>query len=275
MDEFEEGTVDSLSKPLNLEETRNKVAFAEMMYHLRMDRTEALQAAGAIAREHEQFVSKLGHDLKSPMRAIHNLSNWIAEDLGNSGNPNIRENLTLLQNRMSRLHTMLDAIIEYDACGRPMGNVEPVEPDKLIHVVFESLAPPGGFHIEVSKMPVVLIEKDRLFKIFCHLISNSILHHHDPANGKIVVTCEVNEAHFIIRVADNGPGIKPQHTGKIFELFGMMHSIEDPGTRGAGLALTKRLVQGMGQHIWMEPGGHGKGSVFCFTLERTGPQNLK
>ncbi len=266
--EFESGTVDSLSKPLNIEETRNKVAMAEIMYHLRMDRADALDAANTVTRGHDSFVAKIGHDLKSPMRAIINLANWLADDLSKDANPNVRENLSLLSNRVSRLNGMLDAILEYDTCSKPPALEEQVDLQHMVHLVFESLAPPPGFRIEANKLPSVVAEQARIYKVLHNLLSNSITHHHNPAEGMIRVSCEFADTHIVVRISDNGPGIKPQQANGIFELFGSKPGIEESAGRGAGLAISKRLLQGMGQHIWLEPESHDGGASFCFTISR-------
>ncbi len=67
-------------------------------------------------------------------------------------------------------------------------------------------------------------------------------------------------------VRDNGMGIEPRHTDKLFGLFEKLNSGMEGS--GLGLALVKRIIEAHGGTIWVESEGPGKGACFYFTLPR-------
>ena len=109
-----------------------------------------------------------------------------------------------------------------------------------------------------------MADSTQLIQIFQNLIINGIKFHSEKA-PKIHVSAEKKANEWVFSVQDNGIGIDPRCSEKIFEIFKRLHVREKyPGT-GIGLAICKKIIERAGGRIWVES-ELGKGSTFYFTL---------
>ena len=103
-----------------------------------------------------------------------------------------------------------------------------------------------------------------MIQLFQNLISNGIKFHSDDP-PKIHVSAEKKENEWLFSVQDNGIGINPQYSERIFEIFKRLHTRDKYHGTGIGLAICKRIVERHGGRIWVES-ELCKGSTFYFTL---------
>jgi chemotaxis family two-component system sensor kinase Cph1 len=121
----------------------------------------------------------------------------------------------------------------------------------------------SGATINVDTLPTVEASEHDLFRVFQNLISNAIKYRSEAALV-IHITAECAGPEWIIKVRDNGLGIAEEQRRRIFGLFRRGHHETVPGT-GIGLAVCKKIVEGLGGVIWVVT-ETGVGSTFCFTL---------
>jgi light-regulated signal transduction histidine kinase (bacteriophytochrome) len=113
-------------------------------------------------------------------------------------------------------------------------------------------------------LPTLLGDPSRVQQLFENLIGNA-LKFHGPEPLQVHVSARREGPDWIFSVRDNGIGIDPHHFEQIFQIFQRLHSKElYPGT-GIGLAICKRVVEGLQGRIWVES-EPGKGATFQFTL---------
>ncbi len=265
IDNFEIGTVDCLYKPLDLEETKTKVAIFEKLYHSERRSKLAELEIVKMAKQHEQFVYIVSHDLKAPLRAIDNLANWIIDDLSGRIEPNTIENILLLRNRVNRITDMLSGILEYSRTAAIDEAFIEIDTNKLVHAIFESIEVPQGFMFKTENLPIILAEETRIYKIFYHLISNAIIHHHQPEIGCLLIACENSSLSFVFKIKDNGPGIKLQYHEEVFDLFKTIKSKDERESTGIGLTIVRQLLEKIGGKVWIE-NSEQEGATVSFTL---------
>ena len=214
-------------------------------------------------QELDRFTYVVTHDLKAPLRGILNLSQWIAEDLGEQS-AETKQQLNLLQQRVRRMDALISGLLKYSTVGRYELPIESVDVAELLEEVIDSLSPPAEFQIiSISKLPVLQTKRLLLNQVLSNLINNSIKHH-DRDRGKILVEAKDRGTHYKFTIADDGPGIAKSQRQRIFEIFQTVHNNTSTTNTGIGLALVKKIVTEEGGRLWLED-NQNKGSKFCFT----------
>ncbi len=251
-EKYEAGTFDILYKPLDLDETRRKVNWFEKYIFLSKENEFLKKQISKLHEDFNRFTYLVTHDIKAPIRAIDNLTEWIAEDMGNELKPSVAENLNLLKNRVNRAQLLMNALTDYSRISRTNESRQPFELNKMIHTVIEQLNPPAGFRFELKGCDrIISAEKNLMQRVFTELIKNSI-QHHNQTEGEVKITMEENDTHYLFTIKDDGPGISPENEEKAFEIFQTLHSRDQIETTGVGLALVKRIQENLRQQIWID-----------------------
>jgi signal transduction histidine kinase len=222
---------------------------------------------------HFAFIAS--HDLKAPLRAIHNLTTWIEEDL--KSGKDVTDYLRLLAQRVTRMDQLTSALLEYSRIGQKHTEKELIDVANVIREVESDLKISGiKFNLTINKNSQcqgarLRANKTRMYQIFANLINNAIKHHNNKENIQIDISCSCNYHDSQMKcqfcVADNGPGIDPQFHEKIFQIFQTLKPRDEVEGAGIGLSLVKKIVEENGGKIWVES-KLGEGSKFYFYIDK-------
>ncbi|CCI16790.1 putative Histidine kinase [Microcystis aeruginosa PCC 9806] len=252
-----------------LDLTPAKEAEREMLV-LNQTLTKISQLLAKRNQELERFAYVVSHDLKAPLRAIANLSQWLEEDLEENLTEETRHNLQLLQQRVYRLKSMIEGLLDYSRIGLSSLPEETVNLTELIEEIIASLAIPPDFIIEVkSPLPTLVTQRLLLSQVFSNLISNAIKHH-DDNHGQIEIQAIDRGDYYEFSVKDDGPGIAPEYQEKIFEVFQILNSRDQTENTGIGLSIVKKILDDQEERIWVESPA-GEGATFYFTWQKNPP----
>lgn len=217
----------------------------------------------------QKFAYVASHDLKSPMRAVHQLAAWIEEELeGVSGveNTEVRKHLKQLMGRADRMQKLLDSLLTYATVGENQQELTSFESATCIREVIEFISPPEEIKIAiVGDMPRVFGEKPLFEQVISNLLSNAIKHS-DSESGQIEVSARSLGTFYEFSVKDDGPGISSMHHGRIFELFQTLKRRDEVEGSGMGLAIIKKIIERRGGSISVvsDPDVQ-RGTTFKFT----------
>lgn len=215
-------------------------------------------------QELDQFAYIVSHDLKAPLRAIANLSQWIEEDLSEQLSGDTKHQMDLLRGRVHRMEALIEGILQYSRVGRLKRSIEEVDVENLLQEILDSLAPPPTFTIAIQPgMPQLMTERLPLEQVFSNLIGNAIKHH-DRLDGQVKICVQDQGDFYEFSVADDGPGILPQYHEKVFVIFQTLLARDKMENTGIGLSLVKKIVEDKGGRVWIES-DIGKGAIFRFT----------
>ncbi len=105
----------------------------------------------------------------------------------------------------------------------------------------------------------------QLTQLFQNLLGNAVKFCRDDEPPKIHVSAKQNGTDWVFSVRDEGIGIEPQFSDRIFGVFQRLHERDKYSGSGIGLAIAAKIVGRHGGRLWVES-DPGKGSTFSFTL---------
>ena len=218
-------------------------------------------------KELEQFAYVSSHDLQEPLWMITGYLQLLQRKYRGELDEKADKYIRFAVDGAFQMQNLINDLLEFSRMTTSTREPGPANCEFILNQVLFNLKlfiKENKATVAHGSLPEVMIDFTQLVQIFQNLIINGIKFHSEEA-PKIYISAEKKASEWVFSVQDNGIGIDPQYSGKIFEIFKRLHKKEEyPGT-GIGLAICKKIVERCGGRIWVES-ELGKGSTFYFTL---------
>jgi two-component system sensor kinase FixL len=215
----------------------------------------------------QEFAHLAAHDLKTPLRGVGTLAQWLVDDYSEKFDGSGRRKVNLLVERVERINELINAILHYSTIAREKSREHPIDLNTLVKNVIVEIKPPANIKITINKtLPIVICEGALFKQVFQHLLTNAVKFMDKP-DGCVVVDYVDRNTLWEFSVSDNGPGIEQKHFERIFQLFQTLDKDSQIDSRGVGLTIVRKIVELYDGHIWLTS-ELGRGSTFLFTIPK-------
>ena len=215
-----------------------------------------------IEAELGNYADVVAHDLSEPIAGIAMLVGLLERRPEQPPPPEV---LRQLRASSERARDLIDGVLLYARAGEL--SIERVALGELVTEVAADLRPSlerAGATLEIGRLPEVEADPRQLRRVLQNLLANALKFRAD-APTRIELSALRDSEEWVVTVRDNGLGVRPDQTSRIFGMFSRANR-EVEGA-GIGLAVCRRIVEAHGGRIWVEPAAGG-GSAFRFTLPR-------
>ena len=229
------------------------------------ERTESLREAIA---QMEEFSYSVSHDLRSPVRAMQGYAKALEEDFGHQLDSEGREYLERIIQGSARMERLIHEVLTYSRASRMEMKLQPVSLEELVREIVRQYPELHSESVEIvlqPNLPIVLGHEPSLGQAVANLLNNAVKFVAPRVRPKVRVYAEQKEGRVVLRVQDNGIGIKPEQQGRLFGMFERIHPDAKYEGTGIGLAIVRKTVERMGGKVGVESDGvHG--STFWIEL---------
>jgi signal transduction histidine kinase len=248
---------------------RKALDFADLATQQLQRKADELATSNA---DLEKFAYMTSHDLKTPLRGMGDLTEYLEEDLepytaSPGANPQVQYNIERMHTQILRMDNLIKGILVYSGIGRGDETVESLDLNFAVRAIGNELSLSEHNLILANTLPQVKTNVTRLNQVLSNLIGNAEKYHHDIATAKIVVSSELRGDWMFLSVSDNGPGIDPMFHSKIFEPFQSLQPKDQIESTGIGLSIVKRTIEFYEGEIAVESElGHGTKFTFSWPI---------
>ncbi|HWQ64126.1 MAG TPA: PAS domain S-box protein [Methanospirillum sp.] len=222
-----------------------------------------------LMKQKDDFITQLGHDLKTPLTPLRALLPALIEE---EENPTTKEALAVLLRSVYSIQEQTEKILTIARLSREDIEVKP-EPVLIRPIILESLQKHRIYiqkkeldiSVEIPEYLSLFFSPSDAGTVFDNLIGNAVKY--SAIGGSVWIRSYRDGDKACVLVGDDGIGLSEEEKNHVFDEFYMADSSRhDRSSSGLGLAIVRRLVRLYNGLVWVESEGKGKGAIFFVCL---------
>lgn len=217
----------------------------------------------------ERFVHVATHDLQEPLRLITGFLQLLEKKFENHLDGQAKEYIKYAVEGSARMKKLIMDLLEYSKFSNSREGFVETDMNDVLKKVAADFAPQLealDAELLVDDLPVIFSDAALIVQLFENLIGNALKYRADRPLI-IRVKCKEMPEKYIFSVSDNGIGIEPGYSEKIFNLFQRLHTNETYEGTGVGLAICRKIIR-LHQGTIGVSAEPGSGSSFWFTIPK-------
>ncbi|SIT83762.1 PAS domain-containing protein [Pontibacter indicus] len=221
----------------------------------------------------DNFIYAASHDLKAPIYNIERLLLILIESIPNDAHasPELKQVIEMIHSSISRFKRTIDHLTDVTKLQKENNQeASEVNLSELIHDIRLDLSAQidnVGAHIEVdvAACNAIRFSEKNMRSVLYNLLSNAIKYRDPDRTPVVKISCEKAGDYTLLKVQDNGLGMKPSGVAKIFSMFTRLHDHVEGS--GIGLYMVKKIVENAEGRIEVDS-KIGQGTTFSVYFKR-------
>ncbi|GGZ06363.1 HAMP domain-containing protein [Streptomyces nitrosporeus] len=219
--------------------------------------------------ELEQFAYVASHDLQEPLRKVASFCQLLEKRYGKELDDRGKQYIAFAVDGAKRMQVLINDLLTFSRVGRVHEGWKPVDLgralDRALNNLTVAVEESGATIVREDPLPELLGDSTALTMVWQNLIGNAVKFRRPDVPCRITVGCVREGEDWHLTVADNGIGIAPEFSDKVFVIFQRLHARDEYEGTGIGLSLCRKVIEFHGGRIWLEPEPE-EGTILHFTL---------
>lgn len=246
---------------------RRALTYADCVTAELQDRAAELRRSN---RELEQFAYVASHDLQQPIRMVRSFADLLGNEYAGQLDERGERWLGFLVDGARRMQALVTDLLAYSRVSQAKLCCGAADTQAALEAALLDLGPAikerGAEVIQVDPLPRVVGEEGQIRLVFQNLIANALKFTPGGESPRVTIKAAQEGDRCVVSVEDQGIGLEPEFTERIFQIFQRLHTEQEYAGTGLGLAICKTVVERHGGDIWVES-ELGRGATFKFSLK--------